>query len=718
MRNPSLNNLTRAARVAGRLSRSASVARTLAPSRMRLRTADSLESDRRPTPARLDSPLPGLPVPAGGGVRLSPWVAGAGLAAAAYLSDARTSADLENKHAWSRTVDLGGVAKTSVKLSEELVAPDHALIDGHPVRKRTTQAIMDTGAEVRWLDAAGALELKAGVERGFPLASMAQGTAGFESRGLIEYRVLTPMYASTDQALAVTLNAGTLVIPTCAESLVQVPPGSVYEVSGQGKIHARGQLESTRGAAGMLMTALGTMGAHAQAEISGRIKLRVEVLDGAGRVAVRVEKENARGAGFRLFLKTNLGLDDEAIDALGQDDLQRTLIARGRGQVADWWKQYENSEIHYSSHHDTDMDTVGEFVLDTSSPHGARAYRALLGLDLEAVHALTRATSHGIDARTEHAARTEHGSHLELGLAGHRMLLSKALAAERSGDVIVNGERIQMYREKESTHTAGSFLVGYETIKWGAVSVMTERDSPVTTYYNLKYDGDDWLTTESEVSRFFEFADALGVENAVSRKRDESGMGWLSRIFSSRDDTKVKVDMYFTQHGVDQIARSSYEEAQRAILAACAALNPGVAGIESLTVDQLDAAVDMAWDLRQLMEDGGPGAMMGSDCLASRQYRAMTGRELMTDMDAIELAHGFMSYKGCLAHDATEEERRSFFTELGSAQRFRYKPAMIALAKLAGRDNTLVDALSMVGQETELVAASEGAVSSGYETAV
>ena len=66
--------------------------------------------------------------------------------------------------------------------------------------------------------------------------------------------------------------------------------------------------------------------------------------------------------------------------------------------------------------------------------------------------------------------------------------------AERSGDVIVNGERIQMYREKESTHTAGSFL-SVMTIKRGAVSVMTERDSPVTTYYNLKYDGDDWLTT-------------------------------------------------------------------------------------------------------------------------------------------------------------------------------------------------------------------------------
>ena len=121
-----------------------------------------------------------------------------------------------------------------------------------------------------------------------------------------------------------------------------------------------------------------------------------------------------------------------------------------------------------------------------------------------------------------------------------------------------------------------------------------------------------------------------------------------------------------SEAGVDKIAQSTYAEAQRAILAACAALNPNVKGIDSLTVDQLDAAVDMAWDLRQLMEDIEPGVIMGTDCLASRQYHAMTGRELIVDMDAIELAYGFLSYKGYLGQDATEKERRSFFCGAGS----------------------------------------------------
>jgi hypothetical protein len=195
-------------------------------------------------------------------------------------------------------------------------------------------------------------------------------------------------------------------------------------------------------------------------------------------------------------------------------------------------------------------------------------------------------------------------------------------------------------------------------------------------------------------------------------------MWWITRIFSDRDNTKVKVDMYFTQDGVKKIAESSYEEAQLSILKACAALNPRVAGIESLTVDQLEQAVDMAWDLRQLLSDNDVGYVAFSDCLAAKQYREMTGRELLGDMDTIETAYSFLNHKSGFGDDATDAERRNFFVELGREQRFRFKSAMVALATLAGRDNTMVDTLSMVGKETELVAASEGRVDRPTASAV
>ncbi len=713
MRITSMSHLTHVARSARRLSRPI-VRNTTAIGRAALRPSAYRARTHRLNP----STLPGLPAPAARGVRLSPWLAGGAFVAATYATGAENVGELEKKHTWNRSVALGSFVKSGIKMNEELIAPTHERIAKDATRKATTDALLEAGGVVRWLDASGVVELEGHGSQKFPIALFANGDVGFDGKAILEYRVLTPVHALTSSDLTVNLESGSLILPTNPEDLADMPAGSVFEISGRGTFRAKGHLESRRGAGGVLLTAVANAGADAEAKASSHIKLKMKVLDDAGRVEVVVEESGDQKASFAAFLKTTLGLDNDAVDKLGEGELEKALIKEGRTKVNQWWKQYKDSQLRFEYAHESTHKNVGTFVIDTSNPDGALAYQALLTLDVDAAEALSAKAGSGVSARGSHAASTEDRSHLEASLGGHRILLNKALEAERSGEVTVDGERISLFRENEITHTVGNFLAGYETVKWDAVSVVAGANADTTTFYNLNYEGDDWITGDNEVERFFGFADALGVENATARKRDGSGMWWITRIFSDRDNTKVKVDMYFTQDGVKKIAESSYEEAQLSILKACAALNPRVAGIESLTVDQLEQAVDMAWDLRQLLSDNDVGYVAFSDCLAAKQYREMTGRELLGDMDTIETAYSFLNHKSGFGDDATDAERRNFFVELGREQRFRFKSAMVALATLAGRDNTMVDTLSMVGKETELVAASEGRVDRPTASAV
>ena len=436
----------------------------------------------------------------------------------------------------------------------------------------------------------------------------------------------------------------------------------------------------------------------------------MKVLDNEGRVEVVLKENTQQEAGFAAFLKTTLGLDDAAIAEIGNGELEKAIVKEGKTKVAKWWKQYKDSQVRYDRSYQSSYDKVATFKIDTSTADGALAYSALLGLDITKAQEMSVRDGSGVTMRDVRSGATTDSGALDLNLMGHRVLLHKALYAERSGDVRVDGELIRMFRDSEVAHTSGNFLGGYETVKWGAVSVMKGSGEDTTTFYNLNYAGDDWITRETEIDRFFGFADALGVENAQARKRESSGMWWIERVFSARDNTKVKVDMYFTQEGVRRISESSYEDAQYAVLKACASLNPQVAGIESLTVDEFSSAIDYAYDLRALQDDPDVGPFASSSCLAARKYEQLTGRNLLLDADAIETAATFLAHKSSLGEGASDQDRRSFFTELGQEQRFRYKPAMVALVNLAGRDNALVGELSMVGEETELVARSEGTI--------
>ena len=102
--------------------------------------------------------------------------------------------------------------------------------------------------------------------------------------------------------------------------------------------------------------------------------------------------------------------------------------------------------------------------------------------------------------------------------------------------------------------------------------------------------------------------------------------------------------------------------------------------------------------------------MMVGNNYSSRQYFELTGRELFRDIDALEIAQAFMIHKESLAVDASEDAQRKFFVELGRAERFRFMPTILALTRLAGRDNLLVNALAMHGEEIDLDAKSEGVV--------
>ena len=79
-------------------------------------------------------------------------------------------------------------------------------------------------------------------------------------------------------------------------------------------------------------------------------------------------------------------------------------------------------------------------------------------------------------------------------------------------------------------------------------------------------------------------------------------------------------------------------------------------------------------------------------------------------MPHLEEAKKFMHHKEGLRVGATSEQRRDFFVELGADKGFGFMPAILALATLAGKKDSVINVLRMEGGKVELEAVSEGRI--------
>ena len=677
MPSPSLNALT-------------SASRTLH------RGVDRVTSDNRPTPPSAEPErdvLVSETGPHGNGTsfNLPGWAVGGGLLAATAIAGdedgglSGLGARVGERHSWKRKVELGKLATVGMKLSEEVLKNDHPKIKDDALRSKMTEALLEEGAHVAWLDASGIVELGSKYSATFPIHMLADGNVGFDGSSVLEYRVLTPVIARTAADLATEIQAGTLILPTSREALLKMPPGTEFEIRGSGVVTGTAGVDGNATLTGRMMGA-GIRGAvGTEARFEGNISLKIKALDHQGNIEVTLERDAKQDISLAASLKAALNLNDRNLSPAGKGLLKELAKNEGTKDVQAWWKAHKNSQILFEHDQSWESRQLGKFVLNVQNPDAMEAFRSLLTLDLKQAEALSQVDGNDVNSSVLNETSNRSDFTLSADLAGYRLLLYRALEAERFGEVRRNGRTIKVVRENEVENSWGNYFSGYETVKWDAVTVETEDPAAKTTFYNLNYTHEDRITDDEEIEILFNFAEAMGVKHAREARRELPEMGWLDRVFASRDDTEVDVDIYFTQPGIESIVNSSPKEARNAILKACGALDPKAAGLENLSDEEFRQALNYAKNFRIIQEEmsadmGVP--IVGYD-YGSNKYFELTGRRLWSDVDALEAAQLFLKHKDGLATDADEDERRRFFTELGKEEQFKFMPAMVALTTLA-----------------------------------
>ena len=305
-------------------------------------------------------------------------------------------------------------------------------------------------------------------------------------------------------------------------------------------------------------------------------------------------------------------------------------------------------------------------------------------------------------------------------VSGKRLLLLQALDSEKRGKAEGSGGEFLVFRENKFSHKQHDPIEGPKTADWDALSLRDEAGGEFENFYNMKFTAQDKFTTDAEVRRFFKFAEILGV-----RPKDETintlpEMGMMERIFSDADDTNVKVDIYFTSQGIDNIDQCTRPEARKAYLENKAHFFPRTEGLVDILKDT--ATYKSALQKSQSFENLQPERFIEDSGYALenaqliREYREETGRDLSTDYKALLGARNFAVLVETLDGEKGIKNIRKFFSELGKSQGAMYMTALASLAGLATREETMVNQLSMDGQHIHIEAVSEGKMEHPTET--
>lgn len=198
------------------------------------------------------------------------------------------------------------------------------------------------------------------------------------------------------------------------------------------------------------------------------------------------------------------------------------------------------------------------------------------------------------------------------------------------------------------------------SVAWEWVSLDNLRNKTSRSYCHLKFESPN-------VTQFFALTNALEIFLVDEAKE----------VFKSDPESTVQLELFYTEAGIKKIQNVSFREAFKAYL--------------------------------------GEEAGLIINCEAAKRYGEILNKSFMTRwFFAGELSELEERYPGLAKISDKLAEAYSFAKNLGpfkgSLRRFSDCESIIALTRMAGRDNLMVHELSITGQGMSLVAPDEGEI--------
>jgi hypothetical protein len=610
-------------------------------------------------------------------------------------------------------LNLGNDGKLGIKLAERIYKADDPFITDNALRANTTAEVAATsGRRVVWAETGGLMRAGANLGSSVPVSGVVNMHVGFGANALVEYRALHP-YPLEPGSVGDVLKNTTVDLPFSADKARDMPAGAQVEIIGKGNATLSTGLHAGASSTTGNITGGISGGISASTSRSGNYGVKVTRLDD-DKVRVILSEIQGRTRGVSAGVHAGLTVDGAAVidDTLGGTidsaaesvDIDGTLknIPGSEDGLADLIKNagasaLESAVRKYTAFHASVGKTASEerktmvaYVLDLSTPQGAAAYEDLVHLKESDVAQKAEAGIAGIKRHVYEETTVSSTNNASIRFAGKKLLLFRALKAESEGTLSTTAGTTLIRTGKYERDYSG-FITGEKKIKWEAVSTTDAASGQSGRFMNMKL---------------------IGIEDADERNIVMPGSNWLGRLFSDDDNTRVKVDIYFTDEGIEKITGSDSPAVRAAYAQAQEKLDPEVTDVPIQNPQALDLARQynaLEAEIRRTHDPQDEQDLRSDQRWIARDYgRAFPGRKLRKDAKVFEGAESLASYVADAGLAGTESGWVNLFAELGKAKKFDYMPTLGALALLAGKEETLVHELSIDGDDIHLRSVDEG----------
>lgn len=470
-------------------------------------------------------------------------------------------------------------------------------------------------------------------------------------------------------------------------------------------------------------------GAGVETKLSAEKVWEIGVIRLAGdkvRVIIRESKDFKKDLAAILRAGLSRGEQLDSQITWGKGVLLAAAKHEGEKSVAAWYNELLSVSAKAGVSHGNLSKAIGAWTCDLSQPAARAAYNELMNFSTVKAQALAMVPGSGVTeakhTETQEALRLEQ----YVKVFGQKIAVKEYLSQCRFGSMSDQSSHRYRFARQETSFESGNFLIGHSSIKW----VTIREESNVNgnqTFFNLCYVRKNLATKVSDLRVFVNFARLLGLEDAADFHPDLLELGMVQAAFSEEDDSTEAVDLYFTEAGLTTIGYQESACAKSVFLACARQLDPQLAAFAALSANQWQ-------DLTQLCgyyldKDFWLGRISDSFGLTSgsihqimREFEArFPERIIKADAEALKdilMAANYFGrmvaeYRGPQPSGSVKSSRSQldiFFGGIAEANALNFRPAIAALAIMAGPECVLIHKLSLTTKAGSYVAQDEGAL--------
>ena len=609
----------------------------------------------------------------------------------------------------SAQLELPLNSTAALKLDSKTYESSDAYISSDFTRRMVCDDAKHHHRELVWEETFGVAEISASGKHGIPVGMAVDATMSVKTGGLLRYRRLEPLNKIHREASRVEAIAKALNLPVDASAALAMPQGCEIEFEGSGQLALGAKLENClfKGAA-----TKGTPAASVSYGLSGEAEKGFAILVKSlpdNLVQVRFKERTGHSEELSVSAEGGLGFVKELEKALPKDSrplLQRMVDKSCKKRVAELVKTSKHAKVGVKAFQGSLKDDTLCFTFDLTKPKAIQAYESIFqGLTFEQAAESAERGGEGVMCRQLLATKEDSGVEASLSLGDVNLVKAQMRSSTKVSNLRgKNIERVVTDVQFEDSYS--DWINGTKSTQWQAVEVKDKKTGEAETYYNLKHTNKDSVTQQAEVEDFFAFAKSLGVK-IINQAWRLPMMSMLTKIFSYKDDSQVKVDLYISDSGIKRIDYADEPESCAAFMKCAAAYKeekPEFSYFKKCKSSGLDAmdydhpAYKALVEYRDLSNSWFWTRLYnwGKFYRLERVYEESTsGRNVRRDVELLSKAETFATRMAALNISEEPGSVKNFFSNLGKQVKSDFMLTMGAMTQIAGEEEVIIDELSM-----------------------